>query len=295
MNLSLIDTLRSGHRVWSGSEWVAFDANRHAGGLLAIAVPVVADEVSAFYWYHERQIWGPEDFGPVRPPFDALWLEWTIPKNPVIDLLPRIPPGRKCGALVCLTRDDGGQFIIQTFTEGAGATEGIVALPPVHFNLNDDGASDLIPMVGATEGAHLAAMMGVDINKALSEIAALCHVPLLALSFMHCRNITIEDVPGPPPKVARKRAARLGFGETKMTRIRLPGAARTARTPTEVRNAVGQAPLHMVRGHFKTYTEDAPLFGKRTGTYWWGWQARGNQANGVHVPTYEVGPSDGRP
>jgi hypothetical protein len=33
--------------------------------------------------------------------------------------------------------------------------------------------------------------------------------------------------------------------------------------------------LHICRGHFKTFTPDAPLFGKLTGTYWWADHVRG--------------------
>lgn len=40
------------------------------------------------------------------------------------------------------------------------------------------------------------------------------------------------------------------------------------------------------RGRFKTFTEDAPLLGKHMGTYWWGWQVRGQEGSGVMEKTY---------
>ncbi len=46
--------------------------------------------------------------------------------------------------------------------------------------------------------------------------------------------------------------------------------------------------FHMCRGHFKTYTEDAPLFGKYAGTFWWQPQARGKKENGTIIKDYEV-------
>src|SRR5205823_1725124 len=46
--------------------------------------------------------------------------------------------------------------------------------------------------------------------------------------------------------------------------------------------------LHICRGHFKNYTEDAPLFGKRVGTYWWGAQVRGKAEEGVVEKDYRV-------
>lgn len=45
---------------------------------------------------------------------------------------------------------------------------------------------------------------------------------------------------------------------------------------------------HLARGHFKTFTEDAPLLGKHVGTYWWGRQLRGQEGRGVIEKTYTL-------
>jgi hypothetical protein len=45
---------------------------------------------------------------------------------------------------------------------------------------------------------------------------------------------------------------------------------------------------HLARGHFKTFTEDAPLLGKHVGTYWWSWQVRGQEGSGVIEKTYTL-------
>lgn len=50
--------------------------------------------------------------------------------------------------------------------------------------------------------------------------------------------------------------------------------------------------LHIVRGHEKTYTDEAPLFGKITGTFFWPPHARGDIRHGVIVKDYKVVPSD---
>lgn len=46
--------------------------------------------------------------------------------------------------------------------------------------------------------------------------------------------------------------------------------------------------FHLVRGHFKTYTEDRPLFGKLTGTFWWQPAARGTTDFGVIDKDYSI-------
>jgi hypothetical protein len=46
--------------------------------------------------------------------------------------------------------------------------------------------------------------------------------------------------------------------------------------------------LHICRGHFKTYTADAPLFGTVTGTYWWADQVHGSADLGVVDKDYRL-------
>jgi len=51
----------------------------------------------------------------------------------------------------------------------------------------------------------------------------------------------------------------------------------------------GPPARHMVRGHFKTYTSEAPLMGKLTGRYYWPPHARGSRAVGEIEHEYRVG------
>ena len=68
-----------------------------------------------------------------------------------------------------------------------------------------------------------------------------------------------------------------------------------SKSRAEARREAGEAnALHLVRGHFKTYTGEAPLFGSRTGTYWWGWHERGSVESGVSLHDYSVATQDAR-
>ncbi len=51
--------------------------------------------------------------------------------------------------------------------------------------------------------------------------------------------------------------------------------------------------MHICRGHFKTYTSEAPLFGRVTGTYWWADQVRGWAEEGVVGKDYRVRVDEG--
>jgi hypothetical protein len=43
-----------------------------------------------------------------------------------------------------------------------------------------------------------------------------------------------------------------------------------------------------VRGHFKHYTAEAPLFGRMTGTWWWSPTLKGDAAHGVVEKEYQI-------
>lgn len=63
---------------------------------------------------------------------------------------------------------------------------------------------------------------------------------------------------------------------------------RYKRDPDFVGKRVGANGAHRVRGHFKHYTEDAPLFGKWSGAYFWPDRMRGNKAVGTINKSYKV-------
>lgn len=46
--------------------------------------------------------------------------------------------------------------------------------------------------------------------------------------------------------------------------------------------------IHFCRGHFKQFTEEAPLFGKYTGLYWWQPHLRGQNVDGFVAKDYKV-------
>ena len=112
---------------------------------------------------------------------------------------------------------------------------------------------------------------------------------LLTISFMNVVNARRDDEP--EHRHTTKTLKKKGIVPIAMNRIRLPAARSSSRADVKAATG-GTMPLHLVRGHFKTYTADAPLFGRQTGTYWWGWQSRGKAERGVRGHTYEVGTDD---
>jgi hypothetical protein len=106
-----------------------------------------------------------------------------------------------------------------------------------------------------------------------------------ALSILNCKNITTIDNP-PPAKLNKKRL--------KKRKQELFSYKTLIIRPTGNKQGIQQAQglwnnrVHICRGHFKTYTEERPLFGRLTGRYWWQPHARGDKDVGVIQKDYKV-------
>jgi hypothetical protein len=115
--------------------------------------------------------------------------------------------------------------------------------------------------------------------------------PLMALSLINCRNVKTAEKRS--IKV-RRSGAQKRRGEKPFTirynTILLPGGGSEYDAKSGTHRATA---LHRVRGHFKTFTAERPLMGKHVGTYWWGWQLRGDPKRGIVISDYQIdGESD---
>jgi hypothetical protein len=128
---------------------------------------------------------------------------------------------------------------------------------------------------------------GTDLKLVQGIIdAALINV-YLAMSFAHCKNVSLVEH-STPPKVAAKRAkAGKPVGVTYKTLV-IDGMKETLRTEGGIQQNGLKKALHICRGHFATYTADRPLFGKVVGTVWKPMHTRGTKERGEVVKDYKV-------
>lgn len=112
------------------------------------------------------------------------------------------------------------------------------------------------------------------------------HIPFMwAVGLLNCVNI--ETTEEPAQYLGKKQLRKGGKGHVyktlriKPTRGRKKPHDDRPVKPSDIRG-------HLVRGHFKHYTDDAPLFGRYTGTWFWGAQYRGDSEIGVVNKSYEV-------
>lgn len=103
-----------------------------------------------------------------------------------------------------------------------------------------------------------------------------------ALALMNCRNVSL-----------RERSSSRSTGGTSPTgdafhEVVINGNVHRSNGASRETAGTASGRSHLARGHFKTFTEDAPLLGKHVGTYWWGWQVRGQEGAGVIEKTYSL-------
>lgn len=120
-----------------------------------------------------------------------------------------------------------------------------------------------------------------------SVITSLTRPALLALSFLHCKNVTVTQQ---RPPDWQQKAAQKKHGRPLVTYhvLNIEPMKTVLRTEGDIEHNGLKKALHICRGHFKTFTPDKPLFGKVTGTYWWQPHVRGSAEVGVTLKDYNV-------
>lgn len=110
---------------------------------------------------------------------------------------------------------------------------------------------------------------------------------LLAHSLLGCKNVETEEH-RPAGKLARAAVKRREKPLTTYKTLLIRPMGGRAEAEQRIALGNGHTALHLVRGHFKTFTAERPLFGTRVGTYWWSPNVRGSADEGVVVKDYKV-------
>jgi hypothetical protein len=114
---------------------------------------------------------------------------------------------------------------------------------------------------------------------------------LFALSLMHCKGVNLRPAPVPHPPSRKRRKQRKNRPHFEYHVIEIRGM-RGGLVSTGVAAEAAKKRLHIVRGHFSTYTDKAPLFGKITGRFWMPAHVAGSLSEGVVLSDYRVNPKN---
>lgn len=171
------------------------------------------------------------------------------------------------------------------------------SVPPTRLNLylmyrfsshEDDTFNFEVVQIDLNEDYQEIARRGmpdVSSNRG-EEVRQIVNSALTTIAFMNCHNIELIDHE-PDPDTSREYERHFGSPLTKYKTlaIKQTGKRYESGDPQPYQDLI---PLHLRRGHFAHYTDDAPLFGKYTGTFWRPATVVGNEKNGVVVKDYKV-------
>lgn len=242
---------------------------------------------------------------PLRPPFPCTWIEWEIPLR-VADIT---EPGQQWqatsdGAFVIYDdRDETTRCLICCQSPGRPLMLGGVTLRadgsitgteeiPV-----SEGTQNVVDAMMSPVGKHVAKRAyetndfdPEGLSEAEKALAYFMHTGavqtiVLALRMFHVKNM--EIVADQPAKRAKKQRRIKPEQRIKWHTIKVRPQGK------QYRHADGSSlptltAMHLVRGHFKTYSAERPLFGKYVGTYWHQAHTRGSIEAGEVAKDYEV-------
>lgn len=226
------------------------------------------------------------------PPFRQFFVEWNdsdaqsgilayvFDANDVA--LPRLMgANREMDESLQIAKDVAKWVIVTSlwFTHSKGQYAGRPLCALVFGTLIIDRAGKLLWHGYTGEGIDID---GTEMNNVMTSRLLVLG---LGLSFMNCRNVKCSDRVVECSRQFHKRtkAPQLLFKTLDITPmrdiLRHEGYSDTEGTARA---------LHICRGHFATYSEDRPLFGRLSGTFWVSDHVRGKSENGEVVKNYKV-------
>ena len=170
----------------------------------------------------------------------------------------------------------------------------VSAITQVYFYVNkagmfDNGESYINLVIPTSDGKYQDVNSNVLSQNKTRLMQVLKHNIFFMsslMTFLNCRNIVLVDKPQ-RPSIARHYEKRhkipqVVYKELEVTPISYRHNYKATSVPA---NSI---PLHLCRGHIKTYTEEKPLFGRITGQFYWHPHMRGNKDNGEVVKDYKL-------
>lgn len=122
----------------------------------------------------------------------------------------------------------------------------------------------------------------------ISDFVTWCiHPCLLAISFLHCKNVTMKRET-PPVQLSKKYQKNHGRPLVSYHILNIDPMKQVLRTEGNSEKTGLKQALHICRGHFKDYSKGGGLFGKYKGLYWWDSNVRGSVSEGIIDKDYAV-------
>jgi hypothetical protein len=256
---------------------------------------LLIDNVSDYYYTaSDQEYWDLSvHFPNLAPPYKQFWCEHRLPKiihsKEAGDSTQPVPNGR-CGMyFAAMERNefkgegvpDNVKWIYwcelfidycRPFGVTADGSHG-----PCFFAVDAEGRLVDRPWMQSFTGGHYQDMM--------QKLMTWFNVGFLAVSFLHCKNVRLDDNRVPAPLV-KKYKARHGVEPCAYKTLVIEPLKQILRQEGRS-NEVGIAKaLHICRGHFRDYREGRGLFGKYHQLVWTPSVIRGTK--GTKAPAREI-------
>jgi hypothetical protein len=192
-------------------------------------------------------------------------------------------PIARTGALfVALPRDGAGGWTLtgQLFSGRDGFPYVVGPNQFANWTIGPDGTVETDPVV--------AVPWNPQTEQEADNSTGGFFAPALAISFLHCKNVTVEDAKPVGSRQQRRLEQRRGVRHSSFKTLVIEPMRQVLRTEGQSERHGLQRALHICRGHFAHYSEDRPLFGKYSGTFWRPAHVRGSAEIGMVGKDYKV-------
>lgn len=238
----------------------------------------VINNVAQYYWQSEQDFWDAEiEFPNLAPPFEKFWMEYKMPskihadgrhgyhklKNHyvgfliqsfLVDEMTSKPPiGVDCKWLIT--------FTMFTWVKKYP----IIAMMPITLSIGikQNGLLGDFREKKAWIYVYPKKLRPEAVSQISDMISVYAKATLLAISFLHCKNVKIRENHTIVPKKQKRKEP-----VTKFYTLEIEPMKKILETEGNSKSTGLQNALHICRGHFKDFRAKG-LFGKHKNIYWW--------------------------
>lgn len=260
----------------------------------------ISNVAEFFYAGTDPVAWS--DFPNLAPPFERFWMEYRRPAripSPHGGMVPTSGGPRAVGVavrgyevgtvpadlgplLARLAGLDEARWCLSLTTFVEVEKGWVLAAPSVSVvGVRADGSAtgEVRAVVSRTEEA--------PDHPGVRFLFGFVKPALLAISFMHCKNVRQAEE-APPPKLSRAHTRRHGLPLSTYRTLVIDPMREVLRREGRAGEVGVERALHICRGHFKTYDQARPLFGRVAGTIWCPSHVRGAIEAGLAGKDYRV-------
>lgn len=303
----LIDDLRAAGRITMPhyiAPWLVHKWDAYARQVMQIfrdpQLPVLLIENVAKYYFEEndQEYWSlDKDFPNMAPPYPQFWMEHKLPRQinsktmGVTDVTKWTPNGRVGMLFTAVDPADakaegdppaGTRWIVwmELFVDYGSAMDGIQGPHGATFVCIDaEGQLLGVPFMQSYAEPGMEQLM--------KSVMTWFHPGFLAVSFLHCKNVVLEEHVVDAP-LQKKWRARHGFDQTPYHTLVIEPLKAILRKEGRAHEHGAVKAMHICRGHFADYREGRGLFGKYHGRYWMPSTVRGTKGKAAPPREMEV-------